>query len=67
MIQVGDVVICIKEIKIPQFIGKSWKVIEVIGSLYLCQNIEVYNINDGEYPFRDDEIVLASSLIKELL
>ena len=66
MIQVGDVVICVKEIKIPQFVGKSWKVIEVIGSLYLCENIEVFQVGDG-YPFRDDEIVPASSLIKELL
>jgi hypothetical protein len=66
MIQVGDVVICIKEIKIPQFVGKSWKVIEIIGSLYLCEHIEFYTVSDG-YPFRDDEIVPASSLIKELL
>lgn len=66
MIQVGDVVICIKEIKIPQFVGKSWKVIEVIGSLYLCENIGFFEVGDG-YPFRDDEIVPASSLIKELL
>ena len=66
MIQVGDVIICIKEKKIPQFVGKSWRVVAIMGSLYMCENIEILQIGEG-YPFRDDEIVPASSLIKELL
>lgn len=66
MIRIGDEVICIKERNLPQYVGKVWRVVGIIGALYLCENKAFYDDLDG-YPFKDDEIVPTSSLLKELI
>ncbi len=62
-IKVGDDVLCIKEPDIPNYVGLIWKVIEIDNDLYYCVN---YNMI-SQYVFRLDEIIIPSSLIRELL
>jgi hypothetical protein len=65
-IKVGDDVLCIKESDLPQYVGHIWKVTQInnVTSLYYCTNYELYH---GEFIFKKDEIVIPSSLIRELL
>jgi hypothetical protein len=63
-IEVGDEVLCIKEPDMPNYVGHIWKVTEVRNTLYLCTNYELYH---AEFIFKKDEIVIPSSLIRELL
>lgn len=73
-IKVGDEVLCLVEKDIPSFIGKVWKVTGLRGNLVYCQNKELYTSPKPEmdrfpnsFPFKTNEIVKVSSLIKELL
>jgi hypothetical protein len=63
-IKVGDEVLCIKEPDLPSFVGHIWKVVNILDSLYYCTN---YNLHTNEFVFRKGEIVIPSSLIRELL
>jgi hypothetical protein len=67
-IKIGDEVICVKEESIPRFIGAMWRVEAIETScdriLYFCTN---FNLYEPSFIFLADEIVLPSSLIKELL
>ena len=63
-IKVGDDVLCIKEPDMPHYVGHIWKVIEIDNDLYYCVN---HNMISPEYVFRLEEIVIPSSLIRELL
>ena len=63
-IKVGDEVLCIKEKDIPEYVGHIWKVVSVEKDLYYCVN---YNITPHDFVFRKDEIIIPSSLIRELL
>ena len=63
-IKVGDKVLCIKEPNIPRYIGTIWEVIDIRYGLYYCVN---YILSSEEFVFKEDEVVLASSLIEELL
>ena len=65
-IKVGDDVLCIKEPDMPTFVGAIWRVIDIdiTDRLYYCINHELY---DETFVFKKDEIVIPSSLIRELL
>jgi hypothetical protein len=65
-IKVGDEVLCIKESDMPNYIGHIWKVTQInsTSSLYFCVNYELYS---EEFIFKKDEIIIPSSLIRELL
>ena len=65
--KVGDVVICIEESDLPDFVGTRW-IVQKVGSknLYYCMNKELFHREEG-FPFTDKEITLSSSLIEELL
>ena len=65
-IKVGDEVLCIKEPDMPNYVGHIWKVTRIgnMPSLYFCVNYELYS---EEFIFKKDEIVIPSSLIRELL
>ena len=63
-IKVGDEVLCIKEPDMPTFVGAIWRVIDIQNRLYYCVNRELY---DQDFVFKKDEIVIPSSLIRELL
>jgi len=65
-IKVGDEVLCIKESDLPQYVGHIWKVTQIDNrnSLYYCVNYELYS---EEFIFKKDEIIIPSSLIRELL
>lgn len=67
-IKIGDTVICIEEPDMSIFIGSKWVVtdISVEKQLYYCQNTQLYWESEG-FPFRPNEIILASSLMEELL
>jgi len=62
--KVGDLVICVVEENMPQFIGTEWVVVCTLGNLYLCKNDGLY---DDTYPFKEHEINLASPLMRELV
>jgi hypothetical protein len=75
--KIGDIVLCVKESDLPNYIGATWEVIYVTETLFYCKNDNLYPVNrrgkrsavnpaEG-FPFREDEIVLVSSLIKELV
>lgn len=64
IIKVGDEVLCIKEPDMPTFVGAIWRVIDIQNRLYYCVNHELY---DQDFVFKKDEIVIPSSLIRELL
>lgn len=66
-IKIGDVVICIAEPNLPQFIGSKWIVVDITSSnnLFYCESKEI-PMNDP-FPFRPNEITLPSSLLEELL
>ena len=63
MIQVGDRVICIKERYMPKYIGSVWTVLHIspTGSPITCA------LDYKQYTFHKEEIVLVSSLLKELM
>ena len=63
-IKVGDDVLCIKEPNLPEYIGTIWRVTAMKDHLYYCVNYELY---DQGFVFKKDEIVIPSSLIRELL
>lgn len=63
-IKVGDDVLCIKEPDMPNYVGTIWRVIDIKDRLYYCVNYKLY---DKDFVFRKDEIVIPSSLIRELL
>ena len=63
-IKVGDEVICIKEPDIPIYVGTIWRVTDIQNRLYYCIN---YGLYYQEFVFKKDEIVIPSSLIRELL
>ena len=63
-IKVGDEVLCIKEPDMPNYIGHIWRVTKIDCTLYYCVNYELY---EHEFIFKKDEIVIPSSLIRELL
>lgn len=63
--KVGDVVICIREEISKQFIGTSWTVVEIVGTLYMCKNEKLYLFEN--YPFKESELVEAAPLLLELL
>jgi len=67
-IKIGDEVICVKEERVPRFIGAMWRVEAIETScdriLYFCTS---FNLYEPSFIFLADEIVLPSSLIKELL
>lgn len=73
--KIGDEVLCIKEDDLDHFVGHTWKVVGFCKGLIYCENKELYKDYKhdifkgvkGGFPFQEDEIVLASSLIKELL
>jgi hypothetical protein len=63
-IKVGDEVLCIKEPYTPNILGSVWKVTQILHNLYYCVN---YELDPRYFIFQKDEIVIPSSLIKELL
>jgi hypothetical protein len=63
-IKVGDDVLCIKESNVPYYVGQMWKVLDICDNVYYCVN---YDLCIKEFIFRKDEIVISSSLIRELL
>ena len=69
--KIGDLVICIKEGDLPNYIGGTWEVIGFGDRLIYCKNIQLYasisTLPREGFPFWESEIVLASSLIKELV
>lgn len=70
--KIGDEVLCIKEDDLDHFVGHIWKVVGFDKSLIYCENKKLYKFDNSDivksgFPFQEDEIVLASSLIKELL
>ncbi len=73
--KIGDSVICTKEDDLPNYVGTIWEVIGFSNNLIFCKNIKMYPQNmavrsasalEG-FPFLENEIVLTSSLIKELV
>lgn len=69
-IKVGDIVICINEPDLPNFIGSKWTVIDISieYNLYYCENKQLYTEASGNgFPFRPNEIVLSSLLMEELI
>ena len=64
IIEIGDDVLCIKEPDIPNYVGTIWKVVGMQNNIYYCTN---YKLNPEEFVFKRDEIVIPSSLIRELL
>lgn len=68
--KIGDTVLCIKEIDLPQFVGKIWTIKDIYNNLFFCENLNVYSgigVEDHTFPFKPDEIVPVSTLIKELV
>ena len=63
-IRVGDEVLCIQEPDMSSYVGHIWRVVRVTRSLYYCVN---YGLSPEEFIFTKDEIVIPSSLIRELL
>jgi len=63
-INVGDEVLCIKEPNMPNYVGHIWKVTKIGDTLYYCVNYDLY---PKEFIFKKDEIIIPSSLIRELL
>lgn len=62
--KVGEVVICIKENSVEEYVGTSWIVTDVAGrGLYYVKAVQNENEN---FIFREDEISIASSLLKAL-
>lgn len=66
MFKIGDVVICIREPTLPQFIGTEWLVIGFDKNMVLCENNKNFK-ELGGFPFKYNEIVHSSSLLKELM
>jgi hypothetical protein len=66
MFKIGDSVICIREPAVPQFVGTVWTVIGFDTNMVLCENRRNFR-EIGGFPFRYNEIVPWSSLIKELM
>lgn len=70
--KIGDEVLCIKEDDLDHFVGHIWKVVGFDKNLIYCENKRLYKSYNYDpcksgFPFHEDEIVLASSLIKELI
>lgn len=70
--RIGDEVLCVKEDDLDHFVGHIWKVVGFNNKLIYCENKNLYNFDNTDiirygFPFTEDEIVLASSLIKELV
>lgn len=67
-IKIGDYVICIAEPAIPRFVGHKWYVHRIVGDLYYCQNLDLYQcFVDDCFVFMKNEIVPVTPLMEELL
>lgn len=64
--KIGDSVICIREPAVPQFIGTEWVVVGFDKNMVLCENEKRFR-ELGGFPFKYNEIVPVSSLLKELM
>ena len=68
--KIDDEVVCIKEEGVPQHVGHIWKVVGFKHNFIHCESKYLYSFSGKGsifFPFTEDEIVLASSLIKELI
>lgn len=64
---IGDIVMCIMEEDIPEYVGTIWKVSRIRRrdrTIYLCTDTDR---SDIEFAFFEYEIVKVTSLLKELV
>lgn len=69
MFKVGDVVVCIKERTYPELIGTTWIVVaHTEDNLFRTEPLSSTLLEDLDYyVFGDDEIILSTPLIRELV
>lgn len=65
----GDLVICVKERDIPEFIGTTWIIHEIRLSIILVTRStpRPNNLSIDEFVFKFDEVVPITSLLRELI
>lgn len=65
--KIGDVVMCIIEEDVPEYVGTTWIVARITGldrTVYLCVDPQR---SDIEFAFFEYEIIKVTPLLKELM
>lgn len=63
--KIGDIVICIKEKDIPEYVGTIWTITRISNRLIHAENCQLSR--DSDFCFFIDEVAPVSSLHKALL